>query len=79
MTVSLYPDIAAFTLPFHHDSFGLNTIRLPVGYWYFAEKAGLDPSPYVVPDEDLYDAHHPLTNVFRWANDAGLHIVLVSK
>ena len=60
-------------------SFGLNTIRLPVGFWYFAEKAGVDPSPYVVPDEDLYDAHHPITDVIRWANEAGLHIILVSN
>lgn len=45
---------------------------------YFAEKAGLDPSPYLVPDEDLYDAHHPITNVIRWAKDAGLQVILVS-
>lgn len=56
--------------------FGLNTIRLPVGYWYFAEKAGLDPSPYLVPDEDIYDAHHPITNVIRWAKEAGLQVIL---
>lgn len=46
---------------------------------YFAEKAGLDPSPYLVPDEDLYDSQHPITNVIRWAKDAGLQVILVSK
>lgn len=55
--------------------YNLNTIRLPVGYWYFAKKAGLDPSPYIVPDEDLYDSDHPITNVIRWANQAGLAII----
>lgn len=63
------------TLPPSHR-FGLNTIRLPVGYWYFAEKAGLDPSPYLVPDEDIYDAQHPITKVIRWAKDAGLQVIL---
>ncbi len=58
-------------------SYGLNAIRLPVGYWYFAEKAGLDSSPYLIPDEDLYDEHHPITDVIRWAKDAGLHVSLV--
>jgi hypothetical protein len=59
--------------------YNLNTIRLPVGYWYFAKKAGLDPSPYIVPDEDLYDSDHPITNVIRWANQAGLAIIFVSE
>lgn len=65
------PSSSAF---FHR--FGLNTIRLPVGYWYFAEKAGLDPSPYLIPDEDIYDEHHPITNVIRWAKEAGLQVIL---
>ena len=38
---------------------------------------GLDPSPYLTPDEDLYDAHHPVTNVIRWAKEAGLQVILV--
>lgn len=63
----------------HRARYNLNTIRLPVGYWYFAKKAGLDPSPYIVPDEDLYASDHPITNVIRWANQAGLAIIFVSE
>lgn len=59
--------------------YNLNTIRLPVGWWYFAKLAGLDASPYVVPDEDILDSDHPITNVLRWANEAGLHIIFVSR
>jgi hypothetical protein len=50
-----------------------------VGWWYFAKLAGLDASPYVVPDEDILDSDHPITNVLRWANEAGLHIIFVSR
>ncbi len=46
---------------------GLNSIRLPVGWWYYAAKTAMDPDPYIVPDEDLYDKHHPITDVIRWA------------
>lgn len=46
---------------------GLNSVRLPVGWWYFAEKSAISRGPYIVPDEDLYDRHHPITDVIRWA------------
>lgn len=46
---------------------GLNSIRLPVGWWFFAAKTAMAHDPYIVPDEDLYDAHHPITDVIRWA------------
>ncbi|CAM9723368.1 unnamed protein product, partial [Ectocarpus fasciculatus] len=55
---------------------GLNSIRLPVGWWYFAAKTAMSAAPYIVPDEDLYDAHHPITDVVRWAKDAGLYVIL---
>ena len=55
---------------------GINTIRLPVGYWYFSEYASVDPTPYILPDEDLYDPNHPITNVIRWASEAGLKTIL---
>ena len=54
---------------------GLNTIRLPVGWWYFAEKVHLDPSPYIIPDEDLYDESYPITKVLQWANEVGLKVI----
>lgn len=46
---------------------GLNSIRLPVGWWFFAAKTAMSPDPYIVPDEGLYDEHHPITDVIRWA------------
>ncbi|CAN0582054.1 unnamed protein product, partial [Ectocarpus sp. 12 AP-2014] len=55
---------------------GLNSIRLPVGWWYFAAKTTMSAAPYIVPDEDLYDAHHPITDVIRWAKIAGLYVIL---
>ncbi|CAM9161413.1 unnamed protein product, partial [Ascophyllum nodosum] len=55
---------------------GLNTVRLPVGWWYFAPKFAVSPQPYILPDEDLYDRHHPITDVIGWAKDAGLQVIL---
>ncbi|CAM9169230.1 unnamed protein product [Discosporangium mesarthrocarpum] len=55
---------------------GLNSVRIPVGWWYFAMKGDLDPSPYVVPDEDLYDPQHPITSVIRWAKEADLMVII---
>jgi hypothetical protein len=49
-----------------------------VGWWYFYEEAGLDPAPYIVPDEKLYDKNHPITNILRYAKNAGLHVIFVS-
>ena len=46
---------------------GLNSVRLPVGWWYFAAKSAISREPYSVPDEDLYEKHHPITDVIRWA------------
>lgn len=46
---------------------GLNSVRLPVGWWYFAAKSAIERGPYIVPDEDLYEKHHPITDVIRWA------------
>ncbi|CAM9160424.1 unnamed protein product [Phaeothamnion confervicola] len=58
------------------QQYGLNAIRLPVGWWYFANKAGVDSSPYFLPEEDLYDPDHPITNVLRWARDSGILVIL---
>ncbi|CAM9879634.1 unnamed protein product [Chrysoparadoxa australica] len=56
--------------------FGLNAIRLPLGWWYFAEQIGLSPSSYIVPTEKLNDRDHPITRVIGWAQDAGLQVML---
>jgi aryl-phospho-beta-D-glucosidase BglC (GH1 family) len=53
---------------------GLNSVRMPVGWWFFAEHAGINGAPYVLPDEDLFDEQHPITQAIKWANDAGLQV-----
>ena len=46
--------------------FGLNSIRLPVGWWYWAAAAKVDVTPYTVPKEDpMADLTHPITNVIK--------------
>jgi hypothetical protein len=55
---------------------GLNSIRLPVGWWYFAQDAGIDGSPYTVPKQATTDADHPITKFLKMANDVGLVVIL---
>eukprot|EP01006_Ploeotia_vitrea_P041786 TRINITY_DN66573_c8_g1_i1.p1 TRINITY_DN66573_c8_g1~~TRINITY_DN66573_c8_g1_i1.p1 ORF type:complete len:686 (-),score=109.44 TRINITY_DN66573_c8_g1_i1:32-2089(-) len=56
---------------------GLNAVRLPVGWWYFAEAAGVTmTNPYVVPTEKITDANHPITQVLGWANKNGIKVLL---
>jgi hypothetical protein len=38
----------------HMKSINLNTIRLPVGYWYFEEISGFVAYPYIKPVESIY-------------------------
>lgn len=35
-------------------SMGLNTIRLPVGFWYYEEISGYPAYPYLKPVESIY-------------------------
>lgn len=40
---------------FHHmKALGLNTVRLPVGFWYFEEISGFAAYPYLKPTESIY-------------------------
>jgi len=55
---------------------GLNAIRLPVGWWYFAAMANIDHSPYTVPQQDITDLNHPITKVIKMAHDHDLVVVL---
>lgn len=48
-------------------TYGLNSIRLPVGWWYFAEAAGLDAAPYIVPDQKITDMDHPIVKILQYA------------
>ncbi|KAK3287685.1 hypothetical protein CYMTET_4820 [Cymbomonas tetramitiformis] len=54
--------------------YGLNAVRLPVGWWYFvsADQA----KPYYIPKVPITDADHPITKVISWAKDAGLQVLL---
>jgi len=57
-------------------SYGLNSVRIPVGWWYFAKAAELDPTPYVVPEQDIYNLTHPITAIIKLAKAANLTVML---
>jgi aryl-phospho-beta-D-glucosidase BglC (GH1 family) len=44
---------------------GLNSIRLPVGWWYWAVDAGVDGTPYTVPKQSIKDLTHPITKFIQ--------------
>jgi len=55
---------------------GLNSIRLPVGWWYFADAANVNGSPYTVPQQAINDLTHPITKIIEYANNNGLLVIL---
>jgi len=55
---------------------GLNSIRLPVGWWYYDKDAGVQNSVYTVPTQALSAKDHPITAVIQMAKDAGLVVLL---
>ena len=55
---------------------GLNTVRIPIGFWYFSELSRISAGSYLVPDESILDARHPLTRVIGYAKQAGLMVIL---
>jgi len=57
-------------------SYGLNSIRLPVGWWYFAKDASVPNSVYTIPSQDITDPNHPITNMIKMAKNAGLVVIL---
>ena len=57
-------------------SYGLNSIRLPVGWWYFAKAANLDSSPYVVPTQDISSPTHPITALIMMAAKHNLMVTI---
>ena len=54
---------------------GINTVRLPVGFWYFAEISNVS-SIYLIPRESIYDINHPITKYISYANNANLYVIL---
>ena len=57
-------------------SMGLNHVRLPIGWWYFAADAKLDPAPYVVPTQATSADDHPITALIKMAQAANLQVVI---
>jgi len=55
---------------------GLNAIRLPVGWWYWGAMANVDHSPYTVPQQEITDLTHPITNLIKLAHDSNLVVLL---
>jgi len=56
--------------------FGLNSVRLPVGWWYWANDAGISHNPYIIPDADINNLSHPITNVIKWAQQQGITVLI---
>jgi aryl-phospho-beta-D-glucosidase BglC (GH1 family) len=46
-------------------SYGLNSVRLPVGWWYWAKDAGVPNEVYTVPAQDTTDLNHPITKFIK--------------
>ena len=58
-------------------STGLNSVRIPVGFWYFEELTkGKVSSFYMKPLKSISASDHPLTNIIRMAKTAGLYVIL---
>jgi len=51
-------------------SYGLNTVRIPVGYWFF--ESIVDKSEHFAQGGESY-----LDQVVGWAKDAGLYVIIV--
>ena len=56
--------------------YGLNTVRIPIGFWYFSELSRIAQGPHILPDESVLDAHHPLTRIIGYAKQSGLMVIL---
>jgi glucan 1,3-beta-glucosidase len=55
---------------------GLNVVRLPVGWWYFAAAAKIDHAPYTIPEQLITDLAHPITKMIKMAHDNKLAVIL---
>jgi len=57
-------------------NYGINSIRLPTGWWYWAKDANVPNPVYTVPSQDITDPMHPITQVIKMAKSAGLVVIL---
>jgi len=55
---------------------GLNAIRVPVGWWYFAAMANVANPVYTVPQQAITDLTHPITKLIKMAKDNDLVVIL---
>ena len=55
---------------------GLNTVRFPVGHWYFEELSGFPAHPYIIPAQSILDKDHPITKILFYAKNAGIHVII---
>lgn len=55
---------------------GLNTVRIPVGHWYFSEISGFYDGPYIRPNISIYANNHPITRIINYAKNANLYVIL---
>ena len=55
---------------------GINTVRVPVGYWLFEGLTPNPPSGQVLPKQHILDFEHPLTKVVSMAMSVGLSVIL---
>jgi glucan 1,3-beta-glucosidase len=56
---------------------GLNSVRLPVGWWYWAAAAGVSSNPYTLPAQDIMsNLQHPITKIIQYANNNNLVVIL---
>lgn len=55
---------------------GLNTVRIPVGYWLFESLTSNAPSGNVLPLEHILEFSHPLTRLISMAMSVGLHVII---
>jgi len=58
------------------QQYGLNSVRVPVGWWYWGKVAGVPFDPYTVPKQEISDPTHPITKLIKMAHDANLAVVL---
>jgi len=58
-------------------SYGLNAVRVPVGWWYWGEVSNVKSEPYVVPDADIMsNLSHPISKFVAMAKKAGLAVII---
>ena len=55
---------------------GINTVRVPVGYWLFESLTSNGPSGMAVPQQHILEFKHPLTTIISMAMSVGLHVII---